>query len=463
MIKRIFTFLGSLVVIYSAALVSPGCGQMGFPTGGPKDSLAPVLVRSTPQVKSLNVTGNKISLVFNEYVEVVEAQNNVLVSPFQKTNPVINFNLKTVTVRLKDSLLPNTTYSINFGNAIKDVNEGNVFENFTYVFSTGNSIDSAILTGKLLLAETGLVDSTLTVMLYKNLVDTAVQKFRPDYVTKIKGDGIFKFSHLPPGEYNIYALKDGDGNKFYSIKTELFAFTDGTIRVSDSSTAVMLYAYAEEKMKDTKVKPVLKPAAEKVLKVKTSLSGNQDLLKPFELQFNNPLKTFDTSKIVLTDTNFNKIAGVKLSFDSSNKIVSFQPSWIAGQNYCLLFPKEAASDSAGNTLAKTDTIRFKAKEEKEYARIILRFKNIDLAKNPVLQMINNNEIIGAYPLQTAEWSSTLFNPGEYSIRILYDDNKDGLWTAGNYQQKRPPEKAITLPQKLSLRANWDNERDIELQ
>jgi len=66
-------------------------------------------------------------------------------------------------------------------------------------------------------------------------------------------------------------------------------------------------------------------------------------------------------------------------------------------------------------------------------------------------------------LQTAEWSSTLFNPGEYSIRILYDDNKDGLWTAGNYQQKRPPEKAITLPQKLSLRANWDNERDIELQ
>ncbi|MFT3979479.1 MAG: Ig-like domain-containing domain [Ferruginibacter sp.] len=463
MIRRIFTFACIVLAFYGFTVVSQGCGQIGFPTGGVKDSLAPVLVKSSPEVKALNVTGNKINLTFDEYVEVVDAQNNVQVSPLPKSNPSINYNLKTVTVRLKDTLLPNTTYSINFGDAIKDVNEGNVFKNFTYVFSTGNSIDSAAFSGKVVLAETGLVDSTITVILYRNLADSAVQKLRPGYQTRIKGDGIFRFTNLPPGQYNVYALKDGDGNKYYNIKTELFAFHDSPVTIGDSSTPVTLYAYAEEKMKDNKTPSVLKPAAEKTFRYKASLLGTQDLLASLDLSFNRPLKSFDSNKIILTDTNYNKIAAVQYKLDSTDKILSLRPQvWTPGESYVLLVPKDGVTDTTGAMLAKSDTLRFKAKEEKEYARILLRFKGLDLAKNPVLQLVNNEQIAAAYPLAGNEWSNNMFPPGEYNIRILYDDNKDGVWTPGSYKEKRPPEKAITLPQKLSLRANWDNERDIEL-
>ena len=161
-------FLYSLLIFsfaYFLAVANSGCGKIGMPTGGPKDSIAPRLVNASPKLKSTNVRGNKITLTFNEYVELREAQTNVLISPYPKKSPSVDYKLRTVTVKLKDTLLPNTTYSINFGNAIVDINEGNPYKNFTYVFSTGNTIDSLMLTGKVLIAETGKADSTLILAL----------------------------------------------------------------------------------------------------------------------------------------------------------------------------------------------------------------------------------------------------------------------------------------------------------
>ena len=132
---------------------------------------------------AVNFSGNKITLTFNEYIEVKEAQTNILVSPFPKKNPEINYRLKTVTVKLKDTLQPNTTYSINFGKAIVDVNEGNPLGNFTYIFSTGAAIDSLQLTGTVQIAETGKVDSTLLILLYRNATDSTVQKTKPNLLT----------------------------------------------------------------------------------------------------------------------------------------------------------------------------------------------------------------------------------------------------------------------------------------
>lgn len=464
MIQRIFTALFILGTLYSLTTFNSGCAQIGAPTGGPRDSLAPILVRSNPALKTTNFKGNKITLQFDEYVEVVEIQNNVLVSPTPKNNPSINYNLKTVTIRLKDTLEPNTTYSINFGNAIKDVNEGNIFKDFSYVFSTGNTIDSASLSGKLVLAETGLVDSTIAVVLYRNADDSAVQKRRPDYMVRIKSDGIFRFNNLPEADFKVYALKDGDGNKFYNSKVELFAFNDEIVQVrsNDTSERLTLYAYSEEKQKDNKTTSVLKPKPEKQLKSTINLSGAQDLLSSLEISFNNPLKIFDTSMIILTDTNYNRIPGVVTTLDSTSKKLSFATNWAPGEPYLLLVPAGAVEDSIGNKFAKNDTIRFSAKKETDYGRVILRFKEYDPAKNQVIQFLIGEDIKFSFPLTGAEFSNKLFPPGEYSIRILNDDNRDGKWTPGNYSAKRQPEKAVTLPQKLGIRADWDNERDIDL-
>ncbi len=436
-----------------------GCAQIGAPTGGTKDTLAPVLVKASPDTNALNFRETRITLTFNEYVEVQDVQNNILVSPLQKANPNITNNLRTITVRLRDTLLPNTTYSINFGNAIKDVNEGNVYPNFTYVFSTGNSIDSLELAGKVLLAETGIADSTLSVFLYRNTSDTAVEKIKPDYMARLNGDGSFRFKNLAQGQFNVYALKDGDGGKTYNSKTELFAFLDSTVQVSLQSSPVTLHAYAEEKPKENTTVSVLR-TPERRLRYSSNLSGSQDLLQPLVLTFNNRLKIFDTSLIRFTDTLYNKIPDVTAVLDSTKKIVTLAPTWTPGGAYLFIINSDAVQDSTGNKLAKTDTLKIVAKSDVDYGRITIRFNNYDQSKNPVLQFVSNQVVKYSFPLSGPEWSNKRFPPGEYELRILNDHNQDGQWTPGNYGKKIQPERAITLPQKLAIRADWDNERDI---
>ncbi|MEP7236498.1 MAG: Ig-like domain-containing protein [Ferruginibacter sp.] len=448
--------------LYLLATGNAGCAQIGMPTGGAKDTIPPRLVSASPKLKSTNVTGNKITLTFNEYVELREAQTNVLISPFPKKQPSIDFKLKTVTVKLKDTLLPNTTYSINFGNAIVDNNEGNPFSDFTYVFSTGNQIDSFTLGGKVLIAETGRFDSTIIAMLYRNTDDSAVQKRKPDYVAKLKGDGSFMFFNLPAGKFKVYALGDGDGGKTYNSRKEMFAFEDAPVTVSENTEPVVLYASALEKesLKATAAKSPVKN--KKLVYVLPAGMQGQDLLTPFELTFANPLKKFEPAKLILRDSNYKPVPAAVWSIDSSRTKIILTNKWQAGMAYRLIMDTTALSDSADNRIAKADTLRFLAKELEDYGNVVLRFSNLDLAKHPVLQFVQGDQIKNSYRLTTLEWSDKFINPGEYDIRILFDSNNNGRWDPGDYSKKLQPERAITLKEKLGVRANWDNERDIKL-
>lgn len=463
MVKRILAPGFLLIASYAIIMFNSGCAQISAPTGGPRDTIAPLLVKATPPNQTLNFKGNKIVLNFNEYIDVQEIQQNVLVSPLQKNNPVINFNFRTVNVRFRDTLLPNTTYSINFGNALKDLNEGNPLKDFVYTFSTGNTIDSMSFSGTVTLAESGKVDSTLIVMLYRNATDSAVLKTRPSYIARIKGDGTFTFNNLPPDIFRVYALKDGDGGKTYNSKTEAFAFIDSSIVVSQNTTPVTLYAYEEVKSSTDNNKPAIKAAPEKRLRFTTNLNSQpQDLLLPLELTFNNSIKTFDEKKVLLVDTNYQPVKNTVYTFDSTRKKLEIKAPWQQEFDYSLVIPKDAVIDSAGNSLLRSDTIHFVTKKSEDYGTILIRFKNLDLSKQPVIQFIESNNVKFSYPITSTEWSNKMFPPGDYEIRILYDDNNNGKWDPGNYSKKLQPEKATTLPQKIQVRANWDNERDIAL-
>ncbi len=460
--NNIVIFLGVLICAYAMVTFNSGCAQIGFPTGGARDTLAPRLLRSVPAIRTTNFTGNKISFTFDEYIDIQELQSNLIISPLQKKSPTVSFNLKTVTIKFKDTLLPNTTYSIDFGDAIKDLNEGNVHKNFTYTFSTGNTIDSLKQSGKVILAETGNADSTLMVMLYRNGNDSSVLKRKPDYIARIKGDGSFVFNNLPPALFKIYALKDGDAGKTYNSKTEVFAFADKDINTEDSVQQVVLYAYAEQKDDKTKT-PAIKTLPEKKLKYSTTLLfKTQDLLIPFEVTFNNPLKTFEKEKIIFSDTNYKPVANAELLIDSTRKKISIKNKWLPETKYLFILPKDGIADSSGNVLLKTDTISFVTKRTDEYGRVLLRFKNLDLSKHPVIQFVQSDIVKYSYAITGSEWSNDLFSPGEYEVRILYDDNGNGIWDPGNYSKKLQPEKAITLPTKIAIKADWDNERDITL-
>ena len=119
-------------------------------------------------------------------------------------------------------------------------------------------------------------------------------------------------------------------------------------------------------------------------------------------------------------------------------------------------------DSTGAALTKNDTVRFATKRVEDYGKLLLRFTGLDLKLHPVLLILQNEVIKSSYPLTANEWSNTTFLPGEYVLRILYDTNNNGVWDPGNYSKNLQPEKVVGIPQKLTLRANWDNERDIKL-
>jgi hypothetical protein len=451
--------------LLSAACLSifmGGCAQIGAPTGGVRDSLAPVLVKASPELEKTRFTGNKITLYFNEYVELQDLQNNLLISPVQKNMPQISSNLRMVTIKLKDTLQPNSTYYIQFGNAIRDVNEGNVAKDFSYVFSTGDHIDSMTLSGRVLMAETGKADSTLLVLLYRDSPDSAVQTRKPDYATRVKSDGSFSFSYLPDANVKVYALKDGDGSKTYNSSTEIFAFADSGFQTGRNPRSVRLYAFAKEKSgnKPTNAPKVL---VEKKLKYTTSAqSRQQDILTDFQADFNNILKELDSSQITLSDTNFNKLPTSGITLDSTRKRLNMKVNWQPDQDYIIILGSLAFKDTIGNTLAKPDTIRFRTKKTTDYGRVVLRFRNLDLSKNPLIQLIQGEEIRLSSPITSSEWKNDLIIPGEYEMRIVFDDNRNGRWDPGDYKTRTQPELANALEQKLGVRADWDNEREIEL-
>jgi Bacterial Ig-like domain len=469
------TFVTIVLVLMVAIAVtnSSGCANTIAPTGGPRDSLPPQLVSINPKDSSLQFTGNKITLYFNEYVEVQEIQNNLIVSPVPIINPIVEGRLRVVTVRLKDTLEENTTYTINFGDAIKDINEGNVAKNLTYVFSTGNAIDENTLTGNVLLAETGKADSTLIVMLHKNADDSAVVKERPRYFAKLDGKGNFKFHHLPAGTFSVYALQDNGGMKRYSNPKQIFGFLKQPVVIGPANEPVTLLAYTEKEDQPAATNLPAgnnrrannnQPPADKSLRFQTNLmNGLQDILSPLVFTFSNPLKTFDSSKVQFVDENYAAIRNFSFQKDSTNKIITLRHGWKENTAYNLIVDTAFAYDSAGNHITKLDTLKFRTFKETDYGSLRIRFTNLPLDKNPVLQLVQNDKVVFTSALTTAIFYQKLFMPGEYEIRILFDDNKNGRWDAGIFFGKRQlPEAVSAINKKLTLKANWDNETEIAL-
>ncbi|MCE2847541.1 MAG: Ig-like domain-containing protein [Chitinophagaceae bacterium] len=453
-------------IILAAFLSS--CGQQVAPTGGPRDSIPPKLVAALPEYGAKNFKGNKITLVFDEYITLDNPYEKLTYSPTPKINPNAEGKLKTITVKLKDTLEENTTYSIDFGEAIKDINENNILKDFTYTFSTGAYIDSAYLTGKVIIAETGKVDSTMIAVLHQQMDDSAVAKQKPRYYTRLKGDGSFLFRNIRPGLYNVFAIKDADGGKKYDQSSELIAFLNSPISIG-IDTSTLLYAFEEEQEIKPAPKSTTKPAAnnkkgeDKRLKFSNNLEGERlDLLSNLILTTEHPLKKLDSSKIRFTDKEFKSITGFTLDKDSTGKQLIIKHPWTENTAYNLILEKDFALDTMDNKFMKTDTIGFTSKKESDYGSIDIKIANIDSNLHPILLLLKENKIVLQQQAKQEKYKIKLFNPGEYQISILFDINNNGKWDTGNYWKKRQPEKVVARKQTLQIRANWDNELRIDL-
>ncbi len=441
-------------------VASTGCANIIPPSGGYKDTLPSILVSSVPRDSTLNFKGNKIVLSFDEYIELQNIQQQLIVSPVAQMNPIIDQKLKTITIKLKDSLEKNTTYSFNFGEAIKDINEGNIMKGFTYIFSTGSYFDSLTLSGKVVIAETGKTDSTLLAILHKNLDDSAIIHFKPRYLAKVNNKGEFTFRNLPSGIFQLYAMKDESGVGKLLGKDQLLAFSDKPIIVNRETEEQLLYAYTENVSPKTKTSS---DQQEKVLKPVNNLRlGLLDLLQDFQFSFDTPLRTFDTTKIHFsTDTTFLAIPDYKWTIDSTSTKYTLSASWKESSLYHLILDKDFAEDTLNRKIAKTDTVSFYIRKKLDYGTLKLRFKNLDITGNTMLQFVIGNAVVKSFPLNSENFYHNLFIPGEYELRVLKDENKNGHWDTGDFFKNRlQPEMILPISQKITIKANWDNKIEI---
>ncbi|WP_422721005.1 Ig-like domain-containing protein [Flavobacterium sp.] len=228
-----------LMILMALSII--GCAKRGSITGGKKDTLAPILITSLPKNLTTNFNGKEIKLTFDEYVKLKEVNKQLIISPPMKLQPEIlpATASKTITIKIKDTLQPNTTYSFNFGKSIQDNNEGNPYQQFKYVFSTGSYIDSLTLGVKTRDAIGKKVDNFVSILLYEvneKYSDSAIYKQTPRYVTNtLDSLKLGKFENLKKGKYRLIALKDANGNNKFDPKTDKIAFQKDFIKIPNDT------------------------------------------------------------------------------------------------------------------------------------------------------------------------------------------------------------------------------------
>ena len=223
--RRLTQYLTFLLVL--AGLYA--CASQGQPDGGPYDETPPKFVRANPEPGAINNKRKKISIEFDEYIKLEKASEKVIFSPPQQESPELKVNGHRVSVEYMDSLRPNTTYTIDFGDAIVDNNEGNPLGNFAYTFSTGPTIDTMEVSGTILNAQDLEPIKGIQVGLHQNLNDSAFTTLPFDRISRTDSRGHFVIRGIAPGSYRIYALMDGNQNYIFDSKTEAIAYQDSLV------------------------------------------------------------------------------------------------------------------------------------------------------------------------------------------------------------------------------------------
>jgi hypothetical protein len=458
-------FIASVFVIIVIAFwmsVPVGCANIVPPEGGPRDTIPPVLVSATPRDSSVNFRSQHIILTFDEDLDDPRNANDIIYTPSLDLPPTITTKGKTLTVKFNDTLQPNTTYVINFGDQVIDITEANPVRNFVYTFSTGPFLDSLEISGKVILAENGGVDTTVNVALYKDRSDSAVRQKTPLYVVRLDRNGNFRFRNLPKDTFAIYAF--GGGRRYNN--RELFAFYDTSV-VAGEGDSLLLYAFREAPAASiasltTGITRI--SANDRRLRFTPGTTSQQELLNDYTLSFPVPLRNFDSTKLHLaTDSVFNP-ANFIATLDTARKEVRIKTEWKEGTQYHLILEKEFATDTTGRQLLKTDTLSFITKKKSDYGSVTLRFKNLSKYKHPVLQFLLNNQVVKSVPLTGTIYNETLVTPGDYSLRVFDDVNQNGKWDTGQFfGRKRQPEIIHVIERSsTTIKANWDNEFDLVL-
>jgi len=317
--KKLLFLLQNLLGLIAISVIF-SCANIQRPMGGPRDKTPPKLLKATPANMTRNFNAKTIQLDFDEYFKLNSPYQEITISPDIGKLPEYPIKKKSLIIKLKDTLAKNTTYVINFGKAIADVNEGNILKNFTYVFSTGPHIDSLSMSGKVKNVMSQQKEKDVTVMLFPARVDSfATGKKKPVIYATSDTAGNFVLSNLKAGDYNIYALEEKAPNKIYDNEEELIGFLPRTIHLTKDTTNIKLTVFKQTPARlrplERKIDPdgklffvFNKPIPNIGVKL---LDPKQDAQKIVEFS-----KTADTALIYLKDMTFDS---VKVSFTDNDR------------------------------------------------------------------------------------------------------------------------------------------------
>ncbi len=224
-----------VILLFTSAFIWR-CANITGPQGGPRDSLPPLLMATTPEMGVTNFNQKRIYLEFDEYVKLVDQQKEFFVSPAMNKQPTLTIRGRGVQIDILDTLKPNTTYALNFGNSIRDNNEGNTLPGVRYVFSTGPEVDSLFMSGYTVSAEKGDTVSNTLIMFYDAVEvdslypdqDSTLLKLKPQVIARAMTNGVFLAQNLRPIDYRVYAVEDKNSNFTYEQEVDRVAFADST-------------------------------------------------------------------------------------------------------------------------------------------------------------------------------------------------------------------------------------------
>jgi uncharacterized protein (DUF2141 family) len=227
--QTIFRLIITVVIV--CTLIN-SCAKVSTPAGGPRDKTPPVIIKTNPENGSRFFKGDKFEITFNEYVALDKINDKFLVSPPMKKKPEVSIKGKSVVVKYEDELRDSTTYNFIFQDAVRDVNEGNVYDNLQFVFSTGPVVDSLSVTGNVLNAFVLDIPENPLILLYRDLSPAAFRESLPEYISKADKNGYFRIDNIRPGTYRLYALKEKDNSGNFNLPDEEIAFLNEPVEIS---------------------------------------------------------------------------------------------------------------------------------------------------------------------------------------------------------------------------------------
>jgi hypothetical protein len=376
-------------------LIMASCAKRGSITGGLKDTLAPVLKASFPKNYTTNFKGTEIKLTFDEYIKLKDLKKQLIISPPLKNEPLIlpTTVSKYITIKINDTLQPNTTYSFNFGQSIEDNNEGNPFSQFKYVFSTGAYIDSLTLSGSVKDAYDKEVESFVSIMLYDvndKFKDSVVYNENPRYVTNtLDSLKTFKLENLKAGQYLLVAMKDYNSNNKFNPKKDKIGFKKQFITIpTDSVQELKIF------------KEVLPYKAYKPVQV----SGNR-LVLPYEGETDDVKITLKNGAAILPTiiTKFPKKDSLQLWFKPL-KVDSLAMA-VAKDEYKVDFNfkiKTQKKDSVNITAVQSGMLNFREQFTLESATPLTKFDNSKV------KLINKDSVSVAFTTKYDDFNQQLF-------------------------------------------------------